>query len=101
MSQPLTTTRREFVTGALTAAALTALHVGGRLVLPRITAAAQHQFGPLGLVFTAISWLFVLSVVIVGSAVIVKAIALDEGYVGQYLRGPAPALDSPAHDDAA
>lgn len=93
-----------WATGALTAAALTALHVGGRLVLPRITAAAQHQFGPLGLVFTAISWLFVLSVVIVGSAVIVKAIALDEGYVGQYLRGPdavasEQAAESLAEDD--
>ncbi|MEN0140196.1 MAG: hypothetical protein AAGC80_33925 [Rhodococcus sp. (in: high G+C Gram-positive bacteria)] len=77
-----------WATGALTAAALTVLHTAGRLVLPRITASAQHQFGSLGLVFTAISWLFVLSVVIVGSAVIVKAVALDEGYVGRYLRGP-------------
>ncbi|MFC9358051.1 hypothetical protein ACFTZB_15945 [Rhodococcus sp. NPDC057014] len=85
-----------WATGMLTAAALTVLHVGGRLVLPRITAAAQHQFGPLGLVFTAISWLFVLSVVIVGSAVIVKAIALDEGYVGRYLRGPDAAASEQA-----
>ncbi|MBC2641589.1 MULTISPECIES: hypothetical protein [unclassified Rhodococcus (in: high G+C Gram-positive bacteria)] len=93
-----------WATGALTAAALTILHTAGRLVLPRITAAAQHQFGSLGLVFTAISWLFVLSVVIVGSAVIVKAVALDEGYVGRYLRGPGAvaseqAAESLAQDD--
>ncbi|MDV7242817.1 MULTISPECIES: hypothetical protein [Rhodococcus] len=77
-----------WATGALTAAALTTLHVGGRILLPRITASAQHQFGSLGLVFTAISWLFVMSVVIVGAAVITKALALDEAYIGRYLRGP-------------
>ncbi|OUS95556.1 hypothetical protein CA951_13055 [Rhodococcus sp. NCIMB 12038] len=77
-----------WASGALTAAGLTTIHAGGRLVLPRITQTAQHQFGAIGLVFTAISWLFVMSVVIVAAAVITKAVALDETYIGRYLRGP-------------
>jgi membrane protein len=41
------------------------------------------------LVFTSMSWLFVLSRVIVGAATITKALALGGGYLGRYLRGPS------------
>ncbi|MDE8647595.1 hypothetical protein PXH69_21710 [Rhodococcus qingshengii] len=75
-----------WATGLLTASALTAVRTAGRFVLPTFTASAQAKFGPLGLVFTSISWLFVLSMVIVGAAAITKAVALDEGSVGEYLR---------------
>ncbi|MEU2125136.1 hypothetical protein [Nocardia niwae] len=84
------TGRLLWVSGALTAAGLTAMHVVGRVVLPRTTANAEAHFGPLGLAFTTVSWLFVLSVVIVGAASIVKALALDETAVGRFLRGPQP-----------
>lgn len=76
-------------TGLLTASGLTVARTVGRFVLPKFTATAQTKFGPLGLVFTSISWLFVLSMVVVGAAAISKALALDEGWVGKYLRGPA------------
>ncbi len=72
--------RALWVTGALTAVGLTSVRAGGRLVLPKITASAQAKFGLLGPVFTAISWLFVLSVVVVGAATIAKVL----------VPGPAP-----------
>ncbi|MBF6193879.1 hypothetical protein [Nocardia implantans] len=83
------TGRLLWVSGALTAIGLTAVHAAGRVLLPRITTNAREHFGPLGLAFTSVSWLFVLSVVIVGAAAIVKALALDETAIGHYLRGQA------------
>ncbi|MFI9637274.1 hypothetical protein ACIHAX_31725 [Nocardia sp. NPDC051929] len=82
------TGRPLWVSGVLTAAGLTAMHAVGRVVLPRTTANAEAHFGPLGLAFTTVSWLFVLSMVIVGAAAVVKALALDETAVGRFLRGP-------------
>nr|WP_174187012.1 hypothetical protein [Nocardia barduliensis] len=83
------TGRLLWASGVLTAVGLTAVHAAGRILLPRITTNAQENFGPLGLAFTSVSWLFVISVVIVGAASIVKALALDETCVGRYLRGQA------------
>ncbi|MEV6325801.1 hypothetical protein AB0M45_32245 [Nocardia sp. NPDC051787] len=77
------------VSGVLTAVGLTAVHAAGRILLPRITTNAQEHFGPLGLAFTSVSWLFVMSLVIVAAASIVKALALDETSIGHYLRGKA------------
>ncbi|MFE6862424.1 hypothetical protein [Nocardia sp. NPDC057668] len=76
-----------WATGLLTAVGLTAVHVAGRILLPRITANAQQHFGPLGLAFTSVSWLFVMSMVIVGAAAIIEAVADDDNPVGRYLRG--------------
>ncbi|WP_454197089.1 hypothetical protein [Nocardia sp. Marseille-Q1738] len=82
------TGRLLWVSGVLTAVGLTAVHAAGRVVLPRITTNAQEHFGPLGLAFTSVSWLFIMSLVIVGAASVVKALALDETTIGRYLRGP-------------
>ncbi|WP_227999629.1 hypothetical protein [Nocardia australiensis] len=77
-----------WATGVLTASSLTLVRAAGRLVLPRITETAYVRFGLLGPVFTSISWLFVLSIVIVGAASITRALAFDETRLGRYLRGP-------------
>ncbi|MFC4605977.1 hypothetical protein [Rhodococcus kronopolitis] len=76
-----------WATAALTAVGLAVVRIAGRVYLPLAADSAQSKFGSLGLVFTTISWMFVLSGVIVGSAAIVKALALDEGIVGRVLRG--------------
>ncbi|WFS10998.1 hypothetical protein [Rhodococcus aetherivorans] len=78
-----------WATGMLTASGLTVVRAAGRIALPKLTATAETKFGPLGVVFTSISWLFALSMVIVGAATITKALALDESYLGRYLRGPS------------
>ncbi len=66
--------RALWTTGALTAAGLTLVRAAGRWVLPGITASAQAKFGLLGPVFTAISWLFVLSMVVVGAATVTRVL---------------------------
>ncbi|GAB2644976.1 hypothetical protein ABI214_11660 [Prescottella soli] len=81
-----------WTTGVITAVGLSALGVAGDIVLPRTAAAAETKFGELGLVFTAIGWMFVACVIIVSATVITKALALDEGPVGRYLRGPVEPL---------
>lgn len=78
-----------WATAALTAVGLALVRIGGRIYLPLAADSAQRKFGALGLVFTTISWMFVLSGVIVAAAAIVKALALDEGPLGRLLRGPA------------
>ncbi|WP_433609446.1 hypothetical protein [Prescottella agglutinans] len=79
-------------TGVITATGLAALGLAGNIVLPRTIAEAESKFGALGLVFTAIGWMFVACGIIVGATVITKALALDEGPVGRYLRGPVEPL---------
>ncbi|MCC3313329.1 hypothetical protein [Nocardia africana] len=80
--------RALWTTGVLTAVGLTAVRAVGRLVLPKITASAQVKFGLLGPVFTAISWLFVLSLVVVGAATITKV--LVPGPTRTEVRGGEP-----------
>lgn len=82
------TGRRAWATGLLTAVGLTVVHVTGQFTLPRVTANAQQHFGPLGIAFTTVSWLFVMSIVVVSAASIVGALTADETFVGGYLRGP-------------
>lgn len=79
-----------WATAALTSVGLSLARIGGRVYLPIASESAHAKFGALGLVFTAISWMFVLSCVIVAAATAVKALALDEGLLGRLLRGPAP-----------
>ncbi|MFF0818000.1 hypothetical protein ACFYVR_22975 [Rhodococcus sp. NPDC003318] len=93
-----------WATAGLTSAGLTILGIGGVLYLPRAAASAQDKFGELGLVFTAITWMFLQSAVVVAATTIVKALALDEGFVGRVLRGPGlepvPPEPLPVHDRA-
>jgi membrane protein len=79
-----------WATAGLTALGLALLRVAGQIYLPLATASAHQKFGSLGIVFTTITWMFFMSGVVVGSAAIVKALALDEGVLGRLLRGPAP-----------
>lgn len=83
-----------WATAGLTALGLSVVRIAGRIYLPRAANSAQQKFGELGLVFTAIGWMFVMSGVIVAAAAIVKALALDEGRIGHLLRGPTPASES-------
>ncbi|WP_430335426.1 hypothetical protein [Rhodococcus sp. ACT016] len=79
-------------TGVITAVGLTALGLAGDIILPRTAAEAEAKFGALGLVFTGIGWMFTACFVIISATVITKALALDEGPIGRYLRGPVEPL---------
>ncbi|MDH6282407.1 hypothetical protein [Prescottella agglutinans] len=92
LTERLLSARVLWTTGVITAVGLSALGIAGDIVLPRTAAAAQAKFGSLGLVFTAIGWMFVACVIIISASVITKALALDEGPIGRYLRGPLEPL---------
>lgn len=79
-----------WASAALTAAGLTVLGIGGIVYLPLAVSSAQSKFGDLGVAFTAITWMFLQSAVVIAATVIVKALALDEGLIGRLLRGPVP-----------
>ncbi|MGW0043214.1 hypothetical protein [Rhodococcus sp. NPDC003348] len=84
-----------WATAAVTSAGLTTVGLAGVLYLPLATSSASDKFGELGLIFTAITWMFIQSGVVVAAAVIVKALAVDEGVVGRLLRGPVPEVVAP------
>ncbi len=90
--------------GLTTAAGLAVLRLAGNVFLPIAVEASETKFGALGLVFTALGWMFVAYGIVVGAAVFTKAFALDEGPIGRLLRGPVDPVDdvsaaAPAHTD--
>jgi membrane protein len=75
--------------GVLAGVALVALSVVGHVYVPIAQNAAARQFGSLGVAFTYISWLFVLSFAIVLTTVIGAVVVRDRGWFARLLRGPA------------
>lgn len=76
-------------TGILTGMALTILRVGSEVVMPRVSATAIAQYGIIGIIFTIVGWLFVYSVVVVASTIVVGSLARDETigrWLGSHLR---------------
>jgi membrane protein len=73
-------------TGVLTATLLTAVNIGGRVVLPHVTASSEAHFGVLGIIFTIVGYLFVLAIALVASPVIVEAVIgrADSGEADQH-----------------
>jgi membrane protein len=61
----------------------------GAVYLPRALASSDAHYGTIGLAFTYIGWLYVLSFCVLGSAVIGKVLADDEGLLGRVIRGEA------------
>lgn len=72
--------------GVLMGVASVFVAAAGEVYLPRAMTAATASFGPLGVAFTYISWLFVISFALVVTAVVGSAVARDEGPVGAWLR---------------
>jgi membrane protein len=57
--------------------------------LPRALEASADRYGTIGVAFTYIAWLYVLSFCFLGAALIGEVIATDEGRLGRLIRGPA------------
>lgn len=66
--------RQLLLTGLLTGFGVTVLLTGSVVVMPRILRTAADELGTLGIVFAAISWLFVYFYIVVTVAVIAHAI---------------------------
>jgi membrane protein len=59
----------------------------GAVYLPRALAASGDRYGSIGLAFTYIGWLYLLSLCLLASAVLGQVLANDEGTVGRLIRG--------------
>jgi membrane protein len=81
--------------GVLMGAAMVVLTIAGRIYLPRALSSATRQYGALGISFTYVSWLFVLMLALVTTAVTGAVVARNPGWFARRLgiprRSPPPA----------
>ncbi|MCK8613393.1 YhjD/YihY/BrkB family envelope integrity protein [Gordonia sp. C13] len=86
--------------GVVTGLLITALLAGSRIALPTLASGTIRYFGTLGIVFVAISWLFVFAAILVVTAIVVHGVATDPGRVGTRVRrwagAPTPFIPSPS-----
>ena len=75
--------------GILFAVAMLFVRPAGHLYLPRALAASGERYGPIGLAFVYVSWLYALSFALLLAALLGQVIARDEGVVGRFIRGRA------------
>lgn len=85
--------------GIPTGMALALAGLSGSIYLPIALQAGARQFGALGIAFTYIGWLFVVSMIVVVGAVLGHAAARDEGWLGRVVRAehgvPEPVAREP------
>jgi membrane protein len=87
---------RSLLPGALAfAAAMLVVRPSSQLYLPRALAESSDRYGSIGVAFTYLTWLYVVSWVFLAAAILGHAIASDEGRLGGWLRKGAPAPVSP------
>lgn len=55
--------------------------------LPRALEASAERYGPIGLAFTYLAWLYVVAFVFIATAVLGQVIASDRGRIGEWIRG--------------
>lgn len=91
--------RLVMINAVVTGVAITLYLVGSFMVMPHTVSTTTHHYGTLGLVFAAISWLFIFAAIVVIATIVVHAAALDEGAIGRWVtRGvvlPEPAPVKP------
>lgn len=81
------TWRRLLPGGALMGVCTVGTSVASGIYLPRALISASRQFGPLGIAFTYIGWLFVVAFALVCSTVLGAALARDESRLARLIVG--------------
>ncbi|GIE98496.1 hypothetical protein Ari01nite_59610 [Paractinoplanes rishiriensis] len=79
--------RRLLPGGIAYALTMLAVRPAGAVYLPRALRSSDDRYGTIGLAFTYISWLYVLSFCLLATAVIGWVLAGDQGLLGQLIRG--------------
>jgi membrane protein len=64
----------------------------GSIYLPHALEVSEARFGTIGVAFTYIGWLYVLSFAYLATAAAGQVIATDRGRLGQMIRGEIPAV---------
>jgi membrane protein len=78
-------------TAILTALVVVIAGLVSTVVMPRIVSSNEKQFGTIGVVFAAQSWLVVMGGIIVGAAIVGAVATQSEGWLGTLARGsPEP-----------
>jgi membrane protein len=60
-----------------------------RIYLPRALITSAERFGSIGIAFTYLTWLYIISWALLGTAVVGQVVSGDEGWLGQRIRGSA------------
>jgi uncharacterized BrkB/YihY/UPF0761 family membrane protein len=87
---------RQLVPGALLfALAMVVVRPGMALWLPRSLEVSADRYGTIGVAFTYLAWLYVLSFCFLTASVIGQVVASDPGRFGQWIRGADKAGAAP------
>jgi membrane protein len=83
---------RRILPGALIfAAVMVFVRPASSAWLPRALELSADRYGAIGVAFTYLAWLYVVSFCFLASNVLGKVVATDSGWLGQRIRGPATA----------
>jgi membrane protein len=78
---------RRLVPGAvLFALVLVPMRLGGAIYLPRALEESADRYGTIGVAFTYLAWLYVVSLIYLGTAIVGQVIAEDRGRLGRFIR---------------
>jgi len=77
--------------GVVFGAVMVIVRPAGAVYLPRALQVSAERYGTIGLAFTYIGWLYVLSVCYLGAAAIGQVLAQDEGRLGRIIRSGSAA----------
>jgi membrane protein len=95
--------RRMVPWALLFAAVMLVVRPAAAVYLPHALQTSAERYGPIGVAFTYLTWLYVLAFCFLFAGVMGKVIATDEGRVGTWIRGStqgSPASgESQAHGD--
>jgi membrane protein len=66
-----------------------AVRPAGHIYLPRALRSSNAHYGTIGLAFTYIGWLYIISFCLLAATVIGRVLATDPGLIGRVIRGEA------------
>lgn len=83
---------RLLVPGAVTSGlGLMVMTYVSQIYMPLALTSSATRFGPIGVAFTYLSWLFAAAFVLVVATVVGHVVATDEGWLGRFIRGDGAA----------
>ena len=80
--------RRLLPGGVIMGSCTVVTSIASGVYLPRALASASRQFGALGVAFTYIAWLYIVSLCFLAANVIGNVLATDHSALGRWIRGP-------------
>jgi membrane protein len=79
--------RRLLPSGLLFASVMLAVRPASAVWLPHALEVSADRYGSIGVAFTYLAWLYVVAFCLLLAAVVGRAVTMDEGWLGGWLRG--------------